>query len=111
MADGVIPEQLAEQAIPDWLGDEFRLIRERSEQNRMHMPGGDYHRLYWWSRHHGGETGQRILSPTRKSGCSIVLGSGDQVKHGQQEARGGSGGPGRAGGSTAKIQKGGDKKG
>lgn len=66
MADGVIPEQLAEQAIPDWLGDEFRLIRERSEQNRMHMPGGDYHRLYWWSWHQRGGNGTEDPVPNKK---------------------------------------------
>lgn len=61
--DGVIMEQLAEQVTPDWLGDVFRLLRERSEQKRMHMPGGDYGRLYWWSRARGGEDG--IEDPVR----------------------------------------------
>jgi hypothetical protein len=58
MVNGVIPEQLAEEVVPDWLDEQFRLLRERSEQNRMHMPGGDYHRLHWWSLVSGrGETG------------------------------------------------------
>jgi hypothetical protein len=111
MADGVIPEQLAEQAIPDWLEDEFRLIRERSEQNRMHMPGGDYHRLYWWSRHHGGGNGPEDPVPNEK----VRLFHSSRLRRPSQawstRGEGASGGTERAGGSTAKIQKGDDREG
>ncbi len=62
MVEGVIPEQLDGQVVPDWPGAEFRLLRERSEQNRMHMPEGDYHRLYWWSRALGGGNGRGSCS-------------------------------------------------
>ncbi len=76
--------------MPDWPGNEFRLIRERSEQNRMHMPGGegggDYAVCIGGVGPDGGENGTtEILSPTRKSGHSLVLGPGaEEKRHGGQ---------------------------
>ena len=64
-------EQLAEPVVPDWPGDKFRLIRERSDQNRMHMPGGDCRRLYWWSRLQGGNGTEDLITLTRNSGVLL----------------------------------------
>ena len=114
MVEGVIPEKLVGQVVPDWLGAEFRLLREKSEQNRMHMPEGDYHGLYWWSRAPGGGNGTEDPVPSEKPWLphSSRLRSPSQgMVNKRQRGEKGWGvsggewrvGP-RTGGSTAKIQ-------
>jgi hypothetical protein len=72
----VIPEQLAEEVVPDWPDEEFRLLRERSEQNRMHMPEATIPVCIGGACLMEGGNGTEILSPKRNAGCSLVLGSG-----------------------------------